>query len=163
MNDPIYQIFSISIAWTQDGVTDRCHHHFMEMPKHNTSLGDMEEWVRWVWWQRFQPLSKLKIDNPRDIEITVRYIESESWLITWFSHWTHDIGLSDAEVRASFQRFVFRRIDINRRLGRDDDHNLMGANESYRWTGKKTDDGDLTTPPCDCGGCRTLGIKRIDH
>ena len=163
MNHPLYQIFSVSVGWTQDGVDSRCHHHFKEMPKLNTSLSDMEEWVRWNWWPKYQPLAKLRIDNPTDITIDVRYVESEAWCLCWFSHWTWDIGLSDIEVRMSFHRFVFRRIDENRRLGREDGSGLMGADESYRWTGKRNQNGTPTPAPCTCQQCHDLGIKRIDH
>lgn len=67
----------------------------------------------------------------------------ESWCLTWFSHYTFDDGQSDAEVLASFNRYLIRT-SIK--------ECLMGAEDRWRWS-----------VPCRCEYCKKHGIVKIDH
>ncbi len=87
-----------------------------------------------------------------DFQVSVKPARFEVWNLTWFCHQTYDRGQSDADVLASFNRFVMRRQRVEGSC-------LMGAEDRWRWHGEKQ--GDL--PPCRCQGCRKCGMIRIGH
>lgn len=96
----------------------------------------------------------------------------ETWCPDWFSHWTWDVGLSDEDVRESFHRYVIRMEIWGQQYGRMIGGIwypavcLMGAEDTWRWRGRKNDGGpndEPTRPPCRCDSCKARGVVRIDH
>lgn len=188
MNDPIYQIFRLGIHWSQpisaDDKTEYSgnwtvglpagrrwsSYDFYHMPKGNITLEDAEIEAQ----RKGKPaldraLAEGKIVDAQDIHCTAVYLRSESWCMGWFTHWTHRAGMTGQEAICSFERFVRRMEDLNRREGRRVDglwhepYCLMGAEDRYRWSGERDAERNPTTPPCDCEHCVKADIYRIDH
>jgi hypothetical protein len=158
-------------GWTKDlppgrqwnGVT------IERMYRESTTLEQAEDDAR-LWWPKY--LAKNPKPDICDLTLSATYKQSEVWVISWFSHWTFDVGLSDRDVLESFERFV-RRMEnrIRRETYRDGDgiehspYCLMGAEDRYRWRGRAADgspDPD-SPPPCRCVQCKEQGVLRIDH
>ena len=112
------------------------------------------------WW----PIYQAKRLAPADLTVEVKLALRETWCSGWFSHWTFDVGLSNQAILTSFQKYV-DRIVWSERSEDEVGSLLMGAQDSWRWTGCVTGDpqGEKTPPPCRCEGCRKRGIVRIDH
>lgn len=93
-------------------------------------------------------LPKLRDLHPEIVSESIVYDRHDTWIDSWFSHYTFNTALSDGELLASFARYVDRHLQ---------DHYaekfcLMGAEDAFRWRG-----------PCRCDGCRERGIVKIDH
>lgn len=119
------------------------------------------------------------------VELEAEFTHEETWVLSWFQHWTFDVGQTDQETLDSFQRFVDRHrwyhgwhvaavLDesmkrrVRDRLGHDP-LQLMGAHDRFRW-GCKPDGGSIMgfgeergDPPCRCEGCQERGVLTIDH
>ena len=162
--------------WGGSSVND---HMLKEVPSHPQMLKLLSErWERVVI-KAAEPGNKHA--NPSPARLAYRFLRWETWCLTWFSHYTFDVGQSDAAVRASFDRFVERM----ERLNREESHPgepytdtdgktwtpwvepycLMGAEDRYRWCGSTTGDekGERTDPPCRCPHCKAQGVIRINH
>ncbi len=108
------------------------------------------------------------IINPSDIEVTLEFVEYETWCLTWFGHETFDEGQTDEEALESFGKFVHRKTVENHKNGHYDQFDyrdngkpfycLMGAEDRWRWRG-----ADDKPPPCRCEGCKKAGKIRITH
>lgn len=100
--------------------------------------------------------------------------------MTWFAHYTFDVGQTDEQARDSFERFVRRMELLNRDettyepyTGKDGNtyhtehpaYVLMGAEDRYRWHGSTTGetDSERTLPPCRCKHCKARGVLTIGH
>lgn len=120
------------------------------------------------WWPKYCIDHKLR--NPSEPEFTVEFSHEESFCMGWFSHWTFDVGQSDAEFIKDFIEYVQRMQFRNRTEGKyigegqnkfwQEKYCLMGAEEIERWCG---DPEKHTTPPCRCDGCKKNGVLRICH
>jgi hypothetical protein len=109
-----------------------------------------------------------------DVKFEVKKIDEEEWCLTWFAHYTFDVGQSNEETLKSFEEFLIRK-GIYISYGYDpysshinDFDNCyvaMGAEDRWRWKGRKTPDQDseLTDPPCRCEGCKSRGVITIQH
>jgi len=108
----------------------------------------------------YGPEGTPKFPNVSDVEIKIGEEKWETWIEGWFSHWTWRLDRTDAELLASFEKYVRRvreqcNYDSEKYGGR-----LMGAEDRYRWKG---DGRTGTEAPCNCEHCVKLGITRIDH
>jgi hypothetical protein len=102
---------------------------------------------------------------------SMEFVEYETWCIQWFNHYTFDIGQTDEEVLDSFEKFVRRKTETNKRNGHYNNelnynnelpyYCLMGAEDRWRWNGGDAD--NYTDPPCRCEGCKKNGLIRINH
>jgi hypothetical protein len=130
-------------------------------------FADIEAETLREWWPTFAT----KMPNPSDPDILVKFVRWEVWCPSWFSHWTFDVGMSDADVLGSFIRYVDRTEMANRREGHmadgywHDPYCLMGAEDRWRWHGcvDGNPQGERTEPPCRCPACKKRGIVRVDH
>ncbi len=136
------------------------------MPKALSTFEEIAESKEREWW----PVYQKKGGNPADLSFSVTFQRWETWCLSWFEHWTWDIGLSESEVLASFERFVMRTEEANRRESklvngyRTEPYCLMGAEDRYRWKGTTTGEPDeYTDPPCRCPHCKEQGVVRIGH
>lgn len=181
-----YPIYYVRIKWSETYAPDaECRMHRVGEPPlpegrfwNGTGWYIMEKEERPVeeiaaeiardWWPQYAA----KRLQPDDMTIEVTLKERDTWCSGWFSHWTWDTGLSDAEVRASFQDYV-DRIQRSDRSESEIGGLLMGAADRWRWHGSATDDlssehtddpsGVHTDAPCRCEHCKARGIVRIDH
>lgn len=116
------------------------------------------------WWHNGKTYKKLGI-FPTAINST--YIKHETWMLVWFSHFTYDVGQSDADVLINFKKFVDRAVEKAESFGlmRDDGvPELMGAEDRYRWGGKQDEETQEQTPaPCRCEDCKKHGQIIISH
>jgi hypothetical protein len=172
---PTYPIYHLKLAWvTPDGKPDGTSGRVMVRWQNHHA-----EAVRVAFSWAEQSAEKAGID-PLEIEIAVRFVEVEEWCLSWFSHYTFDVGQSDAEAIASFSRYVSRTEAYNRRnqerhVSDDgsvwycDPRCLMGAEDRWRWTARGCGTSRLGTgestgeAPCRCKDCRAAGVLRIDH
>jgi hypothetical protein len=122
-----YVIWEVQLKWSQDIPKDRCllpaqieglpegrmwdHAKWFAMPK--TKVEDsLEEIARAVMegqWSDIQDEGGFW--NPSDPKIEATIVHQEVWCPNMFSHWTWDIGQSDEEALASFNRFAVRHND----------------------------------------------------
>lgn len=92
--------------------------------------------------------------NRRDFKVTLKFVEFETWLITWFQHQRFDLDEKDVDLVRSFENYVQRQI----KAGKLDQ--LMGADERHRWhSGSKV----YKHLPCRCEHCKAEGVVRIAH
>ena len=168
--DPAYPIFHVSARWHDDKCPEGGHTNgtgFHTMYRVHPSLGMVAADAR-IWWQKYAK-GKVAPNNPRQETIKVSLFWWETWCPGWFSHHTFDVGLDDAGVLASFQRYVDRTQDYNRQHSRIINDSwqeplcLMGAEDRWRWCGTADEKGNRTDPPCRCEHCRKAGILIIGH
>lgn len=165
-NYPKYPIYQFSATWNQDGFKNKST-SFSRMYKCDPGISgarqDAIEWFeRMVDSKECFDGTMLKDKNPQLISLQVKLIGNESWCLTWFSHYTHNIHLSDSELLASFDEFVGEKMLLNVHNGHHATdmvmdnkapyYCLMGADDRWRWKG-----------PCRCDKCVEYGVTRIDH
>ena len=157
--DPAYPIFNLSLTWTEcrDGVLidnswNSISMMFKEWPSERTLWHEVEK-------HRMAYVISRRAYN---FTVKVSFSRFETWCLTWFSHFTFDIGLDAGEVLASFHRYVNRYVSMQDPFySRTREPNylcLMGAEDTWRWRG-----ADDSPPPCICPGCKKQKIVRIDH
>lgn len=178
--DKKYPIYRVDIRWIEDDVDN--HREKYESTKkqsavlppgrrYNSSSGyrmfrEKKEprYIVTEAKEAWKGCEKYQARNPELIDITVKFIIKESWCLEWFCHWTFDDGQDDAEILASFQRYVDRMQRHNRKHGRKESYGwidvicLMGAEDRWRWRGM--DDAEA---PCRCEGCKKNKVIRIVH
>jgi hypothetical protein len=173
-----YPIYRFSARWSQEGEWNENYpnHHkglkygriwngssFTKIYKEEKSQDELDAIAR-EWYKNMVIAKKdtnHPIINPRLKFITAKYVEHNTWCLTWFSHETFDEGQTDAEVLASFEEYVREVENNNRHKEWDDDGyiTLMGAEDRWRWCA----DGPETKPPCRCKHCKEQGMIRIGH
>jgi hypothetical protein len=114
------------------------------------------------WWDK----SKQDSDtwgkrNPSTPILSIAFVEYETWVLTWFSHRTFDVGQSDEEALRSFEKFVQRKQALIREKGTAA-YCLMGAEDHWRWKGLD-EKQNRVDPPCRCAGCKANGFIAICH
>lgn len=184
-NEQKYPIYKFYFKWIQDGEhkdeygsnhkglrKGRIHNLTSIHQMYKEELTDKE--LRKKALNMFRHWNKEdKFKNVSQLKINIKFLHYETWCLGWFSHWTFDIGQSDADAVNSFDKFVWRIRQQNTKNGYDDDgrsyegnilpyYCLMGAEDRYRWSGKNDND-EQTEPPCRCSGCKKNGIIRIVH
>ena len=114
------------------------------------------------WWPAYA-IGKGLIE-PNNLTIVVTLHGHDVWCPGWFSHWTFDVGMSDADVLDSFERYVERilRSDLSEAekgslMGRRIAGDGMAAWMAIR-RARRTE-----FAPCRCPACKALGLVRIDH
>lgn len=188
MDDPRYPIYSVGVQWTQDGsdsnprnwwptnpgegrIWNQCA--MSKMLREPCDPSELQREFRENWWPVYiandlrgqPPIATLR---PRDVSIRVSDARFETWCLTWFEHFTFDIGQSDEEALASFERYV-RRYDWMQDYPYDNRPKgylcLMGAEDRWRWhgAGKNGERDARTDPPCRCKHCKEQGVIRIGH
>jgi len=168
---PVYPIYHIAYRWPQEG--EYCKDGFngtsSTIMLREANISEVNGRAMEV----AEGLAEKNNVHPRDVGIEVKISHYEEWCCHWFNHYTFDLGLSDAEVLASFERYVWRMERHNQRNqvkvgeGADafytDPICIMGAEDRYRWSGANDDNGDPTDPPCRCEHCVEQGVVRINH
>lgn len=171
MLEKTFPIYSCTLRWSQDGEHNpeypEMHvglpagrvwkdYYFNKMFKEDQTAEQLQDCLQEVW------ENYLKKENPPTPWITKsewKFVERETWMLTWFQHETFDMGQTDEEALESFAEYVDRKQDTNWKLGRDRDSGLMGAEDRWRWKGFE----DGSDPPCRCVHCKAQGLLRIGH
>lgn len=182
-----HQIFSVRARWTKDichgrdieGLGPRWFEglpknriwdsrQWYEMPKEIVTSDELVATAFTELWSQIQRDDEDK--NLGDPQVEATFVRWETWCNVWFNHWTWDTGLDDLEVLNSFQNYVYRTQEANRREGKTVDgfwqepYCLMGAEDRYRWHGTHTGDpSERTDPPCRCSHCKKRGVITIGH
>jgi len=172
-----YPIYSVSVRWSEqkdgrefspawcEGLPDERFWNctgWDRMEREDVDPNAIAEQLQREWWPSYLE-KKATIHDPADLTIKVRLSHREVWCLEWFSHRSFDVGMSDEDVLASFERYVDRCEEAAQRQGAD--ALLMGAEDRWRWHGTETGDpaGERTPPPCRCPLCKQAGIVRIGH
>lgn len=171
--EPKYFIYNFTARWTQDETESYAWKNYGHgLPKgrvwnstgfHSMYKDEQEreklDTVLLDFWKH----SKLKGDNTELFSLHAQLDMQETWCLTWFSHWTFDIGQTDSEAITSFSRYITRMQHLIQKeetnLPRTKWHSLMGAEDYYRWRGAKGYD----KYPCRCDACKKRGVISIDH
>lgn len=179
MADPVYPQYSITIRFEQDGEQNpgwkngeslpegRIWNsvHLDRMYREDRDVNELLAEFRDEWWPKYVEEKELAEKRPGPPMITVRCTGRESWVLEWFQHKTFDVGQSDEEALASFERFVRRYEHMQEVHPGHIPHGyrcLMGAEDRWRWSGGPGPD-DRTAPPCRCEHCKEQGVLRIGH
>lgn len=189
MDEVKFPIYQLTAKWIEDGEHNEIYvGDNLGLPKGRTwnsiaskNIIKKEEMnhhelglYAYEWWNKFKNSDKYKDKNVELVTCDMRYLEHEVWCLTWFQHETFDIGKTDEEVLKSFQEFVSRKQELNRKNGHQENdrnydskkpfHCLMGAEDRWRWKGVVEGDADAQTePPCRCKHCKEQGMIRIGH
>ena len=152
---PIYKFYA---TWDQDDFENNGTGYSI-MYKENPSAEQLESELQEF---KFGILAKHNGVVFKNAEY--KFVEEESWCLTWFSHYTYNQFETDSEVERSFRDFVDRKEEFNWKNGHHvSDMNmnldmkehpyycLMGAEDRYRWK------------ICRCEHCVKLGKITIDH
>jgi hypothetical protein len=121
------------------------------------------------WWDKYVHEEKNKDKDFKLLSLKAEYFEHETWHLTWFMHETFDVGQTNEEALASFERFVSRKQTLNERSQyekREDTYCLMGAEDRWRWYGLEPSGDPLkdhSPAPCRCKFCKEAGLIRIAH
>ena len=179
MGHPEYPIYTVRFRWPDPAATsidDGMNGTTSSIMLREPNISEINR-IAFVQAERLCEEKNIALE---DMAVTVELSHYEEWCCTWFSHWTFDIGLSDADVLASFASFVDRTMQYNRenqiRHETQDGHVfysdprcLMGAEDIWRWTARSGGTsiigcGESTgEAPCRCEGCRAHGAVSIDH
>lgn len=156
MNEPKYPIYSVDAVWDQDDHESN-RTGFSVMFTEEKTQEEIDAYAQ-AWWDEYvvkqsrfshtRPIDK----NPRNIRLTAKYVEHETWCISWFAHYTFSTHLSDEELRRSFYHYVDRKRMEAEKDGDYDGGRLMGATDTWRWSA-----------PCRCDGCTNRGVVTITH
>lgn len=149
--------------WDEIGhLTETCEVDYMA-PEPMT-VQELEDKLRAIWLNALkrEPLGSLPTladQGAKLLNYCVSLKKYDNWCLTWFSHQTRNVHLSDEDLLESFRRFVERMYPAHDRLRYDYQHDdgreyycLMGAEDRWRWKG-----------PCRCEHCVAQGVTRIDH
>lgn len=165
-----YAIYKIHARWNQSDLDYANSTSFSRMYKENPGIkGARQNAIDW--WERYilLPHGFRKKEGPSLVDIGHELIELgcifyewETWCLSWFSHYTYNMHLSDDELRVSFGSFIDRKLPLQRNADFYSDiktrpsgmktYCLMGAEDTWRWKG-----------PCRCEHCIKNGVIRIDH
>ncbi len=151
-----YPIYKVSMQWMDEkstlphGRIWNCM-SYSAMQKTEMTREEMNNFLIESW-NKYKE-DKLKDKNPSTPILSIDFVEFETWCLQWFSHYTFDVGQTDAEVLKSFEDFVSRKESLSEK-----EYCLMGADDRWRWKG--TDGKDA---PCRCEGCKKFNIIRINH
>ena len=172
--DPTYPIYRIDAKWTEAGdsetrpwwPTDPGEGRHWDatgldhMLREDPGIEEVERWAREEWW----PTYAVRRDEPADVRITVEFRRRDSWVTEWFSHKTFDVGQTDEEALASFERFVRRYEGMQDYYPGEVPEGyvcLMGAQDRWRWYGGTYE--ARTDAPCRCDNCEEQGVLRVNH
>jgi len=172
MDEKRYPIYGITITWEEDDENGKRKENgtgFERMYREDPGLDGAKSLARKYWSKYRQVKSRsdgmtLMEKNARLKELKVEFMGEETWCLTWFSHFTYNVHLSNQELLESFADFVDRkqRENVehghfrteanyqNKQAGRY--YCLMGAEDHWRWKG-----------PCRCRHCVKFRLTRIDH
>jgi hypothetical protein len=165
---PVYPIYKIRYQWPQEGEhcpdgTNGTSATVMLREPSSTEIARVA----------MEQASRLAEEHNvayDEVGVEVEFERWEEWCCHWFNHHTWDRGLSDADVLASFERYVWRIERLNQqnpRFTEDgfqfDEVCLMGAEDRWRWRAADDDNGDQVDPPCRCKHCKEQGVVRINH
>jgi hypothetical protein len=148
-----YPIYKVGWKWNQDN-DQHDSTGFSKMFKEDPGLVRvtrlaLAEWGRYIRKHKMYGQDCKLIDlHPQLIDLSVQYVEHETWCQGWFSHYTYNVDLSDEELLDSFARFVARK----RPAVAEEKYCLMGAEDRWCWKG-----------PCQCKHCIKRGVVSIDH
>ena len=129
-----YPIYYTAFQYKEGGIKNSCslYKMYKDDPGISKVRGELFDWL-----------------DKKDVEligdIVCKYVEHETWCLSWFNHYTYNSFLSDLELRSSFLSFINRKSRIK-------DACLMGAEDIWRWKG-----------PCRCNKCKGRGVVYIDH
>ena len=184
---PVYPQYEWTARWIEPIPPDKKDESFYSAPRHadagegnfwNSTGGNKmhrtdpsEEGIRkeiLKWWSEYRATKNIAAET---CEITVTRKPDEEWCLTWFQHFTFDIGQTDQEALDSFAAFL-GRMGVELRWTSGEYHYekpggycAMGAEDRWRWCGSG-DDGSpdaRTDPPCRCKHCKEQGVIRIGH
>lgn len=121
---------------------------------------------------------KYKDCNPSVPMVRPVFERWETWRLNWFNHVCRDVGQTDSEAVASFQRYVYRmqalpdthfmylqdsgRMTCSTSPG----FPLMGADDRWRWRGGEEGQPEgrsESSLPCRCKWCKARGVLMISH
>ena len=180
IEDIKYPIYRFSARWSQDGKQN------LEYPIWHKGLSEGRVWNSTsfykmykvepvnmefelnLWWDN---LNKKKFVNIQNLTLEQKLYRIETWCLTWFEHWTFDVGQTNEEALDSFMRYVDRTTIDNKKHGKiingrwEEPYCLMGAEDRWRWCGAEPNGerNDRSNPPCRCRFCKERGIIRIGH
>lgn len=158
-----YPIYRFIPLWNQlkkeTGETIKNGTFFSIMKTKELSPEEIEEFKK-EWWKKY---SEAKLEGVSPVLLDFSHIVYyETWNLTWFSHETFDVGQSNEEALASFERYVMRHEGYQKDI-QPGQISLMGAEDRWRWRGADTKEGSTTPAPCRCEGCKKAGMIRINH
>ncbi len=182
---PVYPRYDVGVRWEEPVPPDKKNEPFYSLERNKdasdgcfwnaTSFSKMyradptEEGVRkeaLEWWAAYRATKSIKVET---CEITITRKPDEEWCLTWFQHFTFDIGQTDDECLTSFACFLQRMgIELRYSSGdyryQGDGYCTMGAEDRWRWCGSGDGSADSRTdPPCRCEHCKKQGVIRIGH
>lgn len=190
--EKVYPIYSFSAKWSQDGEHDLKYPYsykglpngriwnstsFSKMYKEEKSKEELDA-ISKEWFEKFiktkNEEGKHSILNSEILYLKIEFKKFDTWNLTWFQHETFDEGQTDEEALRSFEDFVTRIEDKNRKIENaypEDDwykqgHQcLMGAEDRWRWCGAEPNGelNDRSPAPCRCKFCKEQGVIRIGH
>ena len=179
--DTLYPQYKVRVRWENDGEHNPAYPKWHEglpegrtwnsaslnrMYREDPGAAEVERWAREEWWPEYAASEKIASKNPGEPEITVEAQPPESWMLSWFEHWTFDVGQTDQEALASFDRFVSRYERMQDRISPGEYPEgyrcLMGAEDRWRWHAGPNPE-DRNPPPCRCEHCKAQGKVRIAH
>jgi len=171
-----YSIYNVEAKWSEgigdrnvSGFPDRCFDGspdgriwngtgWYDMPREPKTIDEIAHLAQEEWWPKYKVSGARNLDDLADLKITVEFKREEVWCLSWFAHWTWDVGLDDSQVLESFTQYVERTQLL-------DDFCLMGAEDRYRWKGSTTgkEGAEETDPPCRCPCCKERDVIIIGH
>ena len=176
MSEPTYPQHTIILRWEQDDVQNQKYPRDYEglpegrirncvslnrMYREIRTEGEIYLWALDEWWPLYVA-EKLADLNPSVPTVTIKDKGRETWILSWFEHWTFDYGQTDAEAIASFRAYVDRYAHMQDWAmdwrDKPEYRCLMGAEDRWRWKGE----GDGPAP-CRCVHCVKQGVIRIGH
>jgi len=159
--DPAYPIYRIIVKWR--GPKGKDDTSFYKMYREDPGKDAVLAWLKDEWWPQFCRHPRRASKRLSDPSFEIRGPYHETWCLEWFCHYTFDMGQTDEEALASFERYV-RRHEHKQRPGyRGDDYIcLMGAEDRWRWYGEPPVEAG-NPPPCRCRHCQEQGVLRIGH
>lgn len=168
--EPAYPIYHIGVKWVDKengenmGGGNRMYREHPHESKLLEHAGELMEQYR----------NDREITKIRNLEID--YLFHETWCLSWFQHWTFDVGQTDRQALSSFQQYVNRHrwyqdlpLEETERVEEELGHKkicLMGAEDRWRWKGSEDGSNEHakeTDPPCRCEYCQEQGVLRIAH
>ena len=162
MKERKYPIYQIGAKWDQDnfkGNGTSYSRMYRDDPGDMAYIDAVNWWVNMLITPKRDGVSLIE-RHPKLISLHCEFVGYEAWCLGWFSHYTYNTHLTDEELLASFDQFVWEKSPLQRNLDLPSEYRdpnigtycLMGAEDRWRWEG-----------PCHCEHCKAQGVTRIDH
>jgi len=116
LKSDIFPIYSITALWHQKNITEsssvkdlpegRCWNSTSFSTMFKEELSETKQQIYIIdWWKKYKRKKENRSKGLSIPILSINFKKFDTWVLSWFSHWTFDIGQTDQEVLISFDDY----------------------------------------------------------